>query len=149
MNRIDEIKKELETMEETKWELERELSKLEAEEKEYYIGVSVHGDEDYWDEYFHTLGFVSTAKAKEWLDGQTDEYDYLHSDCKIFSVNKETYDLYHTWWLVSQAESTLSYGVSIDVSDVLAKLRSKEAELIKTLEIKFPSFQHPGRPIGL
>ena len=146
MARIDEVREEMKVLRDRFWDLRDELCKLEQEEQAYYIGCEVRGDEDYWDEYYHPLGFITTTEAKGWLEGQADEYGELHSKERVFRVDEDTHRKYIGWNNLEKAIWYLEHAsdfVSVNPQQI-EELKFEQDQIIKELKIKYPSYQHPG-----
>lgn len=143
MARIDDVRSEIRELIDRIHELKVELGELEKEEKSYYIGVTVVGDENYWDEWFRPLGFITTATAKKWLG------DTGHSREKVFPVDEETYRNYILWYKVRKAKDSLEklpYN-NTDVLATISDLAVKERDIVESLGIEHPAFQHPGEVV--
>lgn len=145
MARIDEVRREIKENHRRIEELKDELWELEKEESRFYIYKEVVGNLDYWDEYYHQIGFVTTEKAKSLID---EEDEYIGS--AVFSVDKETYMRYGDWRSVHRAITALhSVSNLMDVTETIRILEEKRSEIFKSLGLEYESFQHSGDPIAI
>ena len=146
MARIDEIRQEIRENELRIEDLRDELWELEKEESKFYIYKEVVGDADYWDEYYHPIGFVTTEKAMSLID---DDEASPFGD-SVFAVDEEKYRLFVDWYYVRKSISNLNaVRKSLIVDGISTDLEDEASKIFKLIGLQYESFQHPGDPINI
>lgn len=150
MARIDDVRNEIKELTNKIYKLKGELCKLEAEERSYYIGIEVVGDEDYCDEYYHPLGLITTASAKKWLGNSE------HSKEHVFAVDADTYRNFVLWYKINTIRSNLinlrcytGFSHIASISLAINDLDAEEERIFTSLGLKCRSFQHPGETLNI
>ena len=122
-NRITEIEKEIDKLNDEKYDLIKQNSN-------YYIGVEMVGDGDYFEEHIHRLGFVTEDVALRWknLPSYTDAMGR-----EYYAVNEKQYKLYGRWYNLDKAKwALLAYGVS-NLDHVSSAIESIEKEISRII----------------
>ena len=137
--KIEELRDEIER-------LEYEIRELERKNSNFYIGVYVIGDGDYWDEYYTRLGFISEEQAKNWVVEQEDDENVYSA--KYFEVTEEIYNKYWDWYCLDKLQKSINrYNTAIDnlegVDSFEDSINKAITDLAEKLEIKYLSFMHP------
>lgn len=135
--KINELRDEVER-------LEYEIRELEKQNSNFYIGVCEIGNGDYWDEYYHRLGFISEEQAKTWVYEQdTDVYN-----ARYFEVTKEIYDKFWDWACLDKLRKAINrYDPAINklegVDSFEDSVNKAIKDLAKEIGIEHLSFMHP------
>ena len=137
--RIDELRKEINR-------LDYEIRELERQNSNFYIGVCDIGNGDYWDEYYHRLGFISEENAKAWVSEQLEDEDVY--DARYFEVTAEIHNKYNDWVQLDKLKNAINrYNSEIDKLDGVDVFEETVDKAIKALAkeigIRHLSFMHP------
>lgn len=138
-NKIKELREEIDR-------IEAEIYKLERQNSNFYIGVCKVGDGDYWDEYYHRLGYTSEDKAKAWVEEQYK--DYAVWDAYYFEVSEEMYDKYGDWKILYKLDRRINtYDTAIKNLDGVDEFKKTVSDAIQNVAreigIEYLSFMHP------
>ena len=87
---MNETTKKIKELREEVERLNSEIMKLERENSKFYIGVCYDGDDNYRDEYYHRLGYITEEEAKAWANEQLNKEDvYKARYFEITSLSDE------------------------------------------------------------
>ena len=143
---MNEVSKRIEELRNEIYRLEGEIRELERQNSNFYIGVCKIGDGDYWDEYYHRLGFISEEQAKTWVDEQERNTDVYNA--RYFEVTKEIYDKFCDWVCLDKLRISINrYCPSINklegVNSFEDSVNKAIKDLAKEIGIEYLSFMHP------
>ena len=149
---MNETTKKINELREEIARINSEIHKLERENSNFYIGVCYYGDEDYWDEYYSGLGFITEEQAKTWRGERYKDNNVYQVD--YFEVTKEIYDKFGSLYNLDRLNHRL-----IDYDPIIGKLEGfvsfKESvdkaikDLAKEIGIEDISFMYPEKDIWL